>query len=316
MTIKTILLAQPRGFCAGVVRAYDIVDMAVDAASEPVYVLKEIVHNRHVVEELRQKGARFVQDLDEVPEGSLAVFSAHGVSPAVRDQAAGRGLRMIDATCPLVTKVHLQARKYAGDGYTILLVGHRDHDEVIGTSGEAPEQTIVVESRDEVMALDLADDAPILAVTQTTLSVDDTADIIAAIRERFPQAAVRNDICFATTNRQAAVKAITSRADVVIVVGAANSSNSVRLMEVAQAEGTPAYRIDSVADMQDSWLEGATTVGVTSGASTPEHLVWQVVERLKTFGPGEIEEIRIADETVTFQLPSELIRLREAAGIR
>ena len=314
--LKKILLAAPRGFCAGVVRAYDIVDMALDAVDEPVYVLREIVHNRHVVDELRDKGARFVQRLEDVPEGSLTVFSAHGVPPETHELAAARRLRVIDATCPLVTKVHLQAKKYSAGGYTILLVGHKDHEEVIGTIGEAPDQTIVVESAEEVSGIEVADPAQVLVLTQTTLSVDDTAEIVAAIKDRYPKAEIRNDICFATTNRQAAIKAVTRNAQLILVIGSPNSSNSVRLAETAEAAGCRAVRIENASEIRAEWLEGIETVGVSSGASTPDRLVTEVIDYLKGRGGVEVQEVRVTDETVTFQLPKELISLREAAGAR
>ncbi len=300
----TLLLAEPRGFCAGVVRAIDALDRVLDREPPPVYAFHEIVHNRYVVDRFRERGAIFVDAIEEVPEGARIVLSAHGVSPAVVREAERRKLRVIDATCPLVTKVHLEARKAASEGHDILLVGHRGHDEIEGTSGEAPAQTVVVEAAEEAEALP-GHERPVLVVTQTTLSVDDTADTIRAIRARYPQAQVRNDICYATTNRQAAVRAIAGRADVVLVVGSPNSSNTVRLREVAASTGTPAYRIDGLDEIDPAWYEGAEVVGLTAGASVPDELLEPIIEDLRARGVVNVEPVIIAEETVEFRPPDE-----------
>ena len=301
----TILLAEPRGFCAGVVRAIDVLNQVLDAETGPVYAFHEIVHNKYVVDGFRERGAIFVESVDEVPAGSRIVFSAHGVAPAVIAAARERGLRVIDATCPLVTKVHLEAKKAAKDGFEILLVGHEGHDEVEGTKGEAPDRTRVVDSRRDVQALG-EPGRPVFVVTQTTLSVDDTADTIAAVRERFPNAQIRNDICYATTNRQAAVKVLAERAGLVIVVGSANSSNSVRLCEVARAMGTPAYRVDGISEIDPAWYEGVEVVGLTAGASVPDDLLQPIIDDLRARGVTRIEPVVVAEETVEFRLPEEL----------
>lgn len=301
----TILLAEPRGFCAGVVRAIDVLDQILDREEGPVYAFHEIVHNRFVVDRFRERGAVFVDDVAEIPEGSRVVFSAHGVSPAVVQEARDRNLKVIDATCPLVTKVHLETKKAAKDGYDILLVGHEGHDEVEGTKGEAPDRTRVVDRPNDVQALGELT-RPVFVVTQTTLSVDDTHETIDAIRERFPQAEIRNDICYATTNRQAAVKNIAQRAGVVIVVGSANSSNSVRLREVARSMGVPAYRVDGIQDVDPAWYEGVDVVGLTAGASVPDELLQPIIDDLKARGVTTVEPVVVAEETVEFRLPSEL----------
>ncbi|PKN81977.1 MAG: 4-hydroxy-3-methylbut-2-enyl diphosphate reductase [Chloroflexi bacterium HGW-Chloroflexi-9] len=301
----TILLAEPRGFCAGVVRAIDVLDQVLDRDEGPVYVFHEIVHNRYVVDGFRQRGAVFVDYVHEVPAGGRIVFSAHGVSPAVVQEAKDRNLRIIDATCPLVTKVHLETRKAAKDGYDILLVGHEGHDEVEGTKGEAPALTRVVDSAADVQALGTPD-RPIFVVTQTTLSVDDTAETIGAIQARFPDAEIRNDICYATTNRQSAVKELAERADLVIVVGSANSSNSVRLCEVAKTMGTPAYRVDGIQEIDPAWYEGVGIVGLTAGASVPDELLEPIIEDLRARGVTTVEPVIVARETVEFRLPAEL----------
>ncbi|MDO9445054.1 MAG: 4-hydroxy-3-methylbut-2-enyl diphosphate reductase [Dehalococcoidia bacterium] len=301
----TILLAEPRGFCAGVVRAIDVLDQVLDRDEGPVYVFHEIVHNRYVVDGFRQRGAVFVDYVHEVPAGGRIVFSAHGVSPAVVQEAKDRNLRIIDATCPLVTKVHLETRKAAKDGYDILLVGHEGHDEVEGTKGEAPALTRVVDSAADVQALGTPD-RPIFVVTQTTLSVDDTAETIQAIQARFPDAEIRNDICYATTNRQSAVKELAERADLVIVVGSANSSNSVRLCEVAKTMGTPAYRVDGIQEIDPAWYEGVGIVGLTAGASVPDELLEPIIEDLRARGVTTVEPVIVARETVEFRLPAEL----------
>jgi 4-hydroxy-3-methylbut-2-enyl diphosphate reductase len=297
-------------------RAIEIVELALDVYGPPVYVRHEIVHNRHVVERLRAKGARFVDELEEVPEGSRLVFSAHGVSPAVRAQARARNLQTIDATCPLVTKVHVEALRYARSGTEIILVGHRGHVEVEGTLGHAPDRMVLVETVEDVDHLSVRDPESLAVLTQTTLSVDDTREILEALRRRFPaiHAPEKDDICYATQNRQNAVKALAGQADLVLVVGAPSSSNSNRLVEVARARGAEAVLVEDAEDVRGEWLKGVRVVGVTAGASAPERLVQGVIERLRALGCGDVEEIRIVDEHVTFTLPPELRRdLREAA---
>ena len=301
----TLLLAEPRGFCAGVVRAIDVLDAVLDREPPPVYAFHEIVHNRHVVDSFRARGAVFIDDLAEAPEGARIVFSAHGVSPAVAAEAKRRRLRVVDATCPLVTKVHLETRKAARDGYDVLLVGHRGHDETIGTLGEAPDRARIVESAAEVGGLGPLE-RPVFVVTQTTLSVDDTAGVIDEVRSRYPGAQVRNDICYATTNRQLAVRAIAERADLVLVVGSPNSSNSVRLREVAEDAGATAHRIDGIAEIDPAWYEGAGVVGLTAGASVPDELLDPIVADLRTRGVTRIEPVVVATETVEFRPPEEL----------
>ena len=301
----TLLLAEPRGFCAGVVRAIDVLDSVLDREPPPVYAFHEIVHNRHVVDGFRARGAIFVDDVTEVPEGSRIVFSAHGVSPAVVDEAKRRRLRIIDATCPLVTRVHLETRKAVNDDYDVLLVGHRGHDETAGTLGQAPDRMRIVEDADEVARIDPIE-RPVFVVTQTTLSMDDTASAIDGIREIYPDAEVRNDICYATTNRQLAVRTIAERVDLLLVVGSANSSNSVRLREVAEAAGVTAYRIDGIDEIDPAWYEGVDIVGLTAGASVPDELLDPIIEDLKARGVTSIEPIVVAEETVEFRLPDEL----------
>ena len=301
----TLLLAEPRGFCAGVVRAIDVLDAVLDREPPPVYAFHEIVHNRHVVDSFRARGAVFIDDLAEAPEGARIVFSAHGVSPAVAAEAKRRRLRVVDATCPLVTKVHLETRKAARDGYDVLLVGHRGHDETTGTLGEAPDRARIVESAAEVGGLGPLE-RPVFVVTQTTLSVDDTAGVIDEVRARYPGAQVRNDICYATTNRQLAVRAIAERADLVLVVGSPNSSNSVRLREVAEDAGATAHRIDGIAEIDPAWYEGAGVVGLTAGASVPDELLDPIVADLRTRGVTRIEPVVVATETVEFRPPEEL----------
>ncbi len=301
----TLLLAEPRGFCAGVVRAIDILDSVLDREPPPVYAFHEIVHNRHVVDGFRARGAIFVDAVAEVPEGSRIVFSAHGVSPAVVDEAKRRRLRIIDATCPLVTRVHLETRKAVSDGYDILLVGHRGHDETAGTLGQAPDRMRIVEDGGEVARIDPIE-RPVFVVTQTTLSMDDTASTIDGIRAIYPDAEVRNDICYATTNRQLAVRTIAERADLLLVVGSANSSNSVRLREVAEAAGVTAYRIDGIDEIDPAWYEGVAVVGLTAGASVPDELLNPIIEDLKARGVSRIEPVVVARETVEFRLPDEL----------
>jgi 4-hydroxy-3-methylbut-2-enyl diphosphate reductase len=310
-----VLLASPRGFCAGVDRAVEIVELALEVHGAPVYVRHEIVHNRHVVEELRAKGAIFLDDLSEVPRGSLVVFSAHGVSPAVRAEAAERELRTIDATCPLVTKVHVEALRCARDGVQIVLVGHRGHVEVEGTLGHARHCMHLVESVDDVERLPLRADQKIAVLTQTTLSVDDTRGILEALRRRFPGIRIpsKDDICYATQNRQNAVKAIAERADLVLVVGAPASSNSNRLVEVARAQGRRAELVESAADVDPAWLEGVRCLGITAGASTPQLLVAEVIELLGRLRDVAVSEVQTAEENVHFSLPPELKRALAAS---
>jgi len=314
--IAEILLAGPRGFCAGVERAIDIVELALSVCRPPVYVRREIVHNRHVVESLRGKGAIFVDELDEVPDDATVIFSAHGISPAVREEARRRGLRVVDATCPLVTKVHLEAVRYAREGYTIVLIGHEDHDEVIGTLGEAPERIVVIDSAREVDTLEVPNPEKIAYLTQTTLSVDDTRDVIEALRRKFPRIVgpSRDDICYATQNRQAAVKRLAGDVDVLLVIGAANSSNANRLVEVSRMAGTRAHLINDVNDIKPEWLTGAVRVGITAGASTPEVLVSEAVESLRGHGVS-VREVHVVEEDVRFALPQELERLAEERGL-
>ncbi|PZC47736.1 MAG: 4-hydroxy-3-methylbut-2-enyl diphosphate reductase [Chloroflexi bacterium] len=297
------MLSSPRGFCAGVVRAIDAVELCLERFAPPVYVRHEIVHNRHVVDELRDKGAIFVDEISEIPTGSTVVFSAHGVPPSIWEEAKERDLQVIDATCPLVTKVHLEARKYAGEGYTIILVGHRGHVEVVGTMGHAADNTILIESPEEAASVEVPDDTKVVALTQTTLSVDDTAEVIEILKKRFPALITRNDICYATTNRQDAVKAIAEDVDIILVVGAENSSNSNRLRETAEAAGKQAYLINDPKDIQKDWLTGKKKIGITSGASTPEWLVQAVIDAIK---PINIDVNKIAEENITFVLPKTL----------
>lgn len=306
MPPRKLLLAAPRGFCAGVVRAYDILDELLRREPPPIYCFHEIVHNRYVVKDFERRGAIFVNSVEEVPEGARLVFSAHGVSPQVRELADARRLRVVDATCPLVTKVHLEAKKAARDGYDVVLIGHEDHEEVEGTRGEAPGRTTVVDSPGDVAALRPRDPDRVFVVTQTTLSVDDTRDVIAALRERLPTAEIRNDICYATENRQNAVRAIAERAELVLVVGSENSSNSNRLREVAEAAGARAFRIDDATEIREEWLAGVTTIGLTAGASVPDVLLDRVIGFLQERGGVEIEEVAVAEETQVFALPEEL----------
>lgn len=305
---KKIFLLKPRGFCAGVVRAIDVVKIALDLYGPPVYVRKEIVHNKHVVDELREAGAVFVEELDEVPMGARAIFSAHGVAPAVRRQARERNLDVIDATCPLVTKVHLEAVRFARDGYSIVLIGHKDHDEVIGTLGEVPDRSYLVETVNDVDRLDLPDPARVRYLTQTTLSLDETRDIVSRLEERFPliQGAQTQDICYATENRQMAVKAVSELVDLLLVVGSQNSSNSKRLVEVGDNFGVRSYLVNDRSDVDELWLGGVKNVGVTAGASAPEHLVQELIEFLNGHGFQQLEEIELVDEDVRFSLPAEL----------
>jgi 4-hydroxy-3-methylbut-2-en-1-yl diphosphate reductase len=313
---KTVLVASPRGFCAGVVRAIEMVRLALQKFGPPVYVRKEIVHNHFVVAELAELGAIFVNDLDDVPDEAVVVFSAHGVSRDVRLAAASRRMRVVDATCPLVTKVHLEALRYARDGYTVVLVGHRDHDEVIGTVGEAPGAIQVIASREEVDTVVAPDSQRIAYLTQTTLSVDDTRDVISRLIERFPAIVgpAEQDICYATQNRQDAVKMIAARTEVILVVGARNSSNSNRLVEVAARAGCRAYLIESVDAIQTEWVAGCTHVGVTAGASTPNHVVEEVIHELRGLGYFIVDELKVVDEDVQFSLPRDLSHAADAAS--
>jgi len=305
---KTIMLLKPRGFCAGVVRAIDIVNIALECYGAPIYVRKEIVHNAPVVADLSRKGAIFVDSADEVPEGARIIFSAHGVSPMVRQKADARRLKVIDATCPLVTKVHLEAVRFAQTGYSIILIGHKDHDEVIGTLGEAPGKTWLISSEEEVADLNVPDPSRVAYLTQTTLSLEETRGIIAALKKKYPgiSGPPAQDICYATENRQMAVKAVAPQCDLLLVVGSANSSNSNRLVEVASNTGLPAYLIEDEEAIQPSWLVDCRTIGVTAGASAPEYLVEQVISFLQRQGFGHIQEIETVTEDVRFALPSEL----------
>jgi 4-hydroxy-3-methylbut-2-enyl diphosphate reductase len=312
--LETLYLIKPRGFCAGVVRAIDIVDRALALYGAPVYVRKEIVHNPIVVSDLRDKGARFVESLDEVPAGSVVIFSAHGVAPEVYERASERNLNVIDATCPLVTKVHIEARRFASEGRTILLVGHEGHDEVIGTMGEAPGQILLIENGDDLDQLEGLDPSKIAFLTQTTLSVDDTRETIEAVRARFPEikAPAKEDICYATQNRQEAVKAIAPRIDLLLVVGAANSSNSLRLVEVAKQNGVRAHRIDRADEIHAAWLEDVRAVAITAGASTPERLVDEVTDFFRHRGVSRVEEFEMVRENVVFPLPRQLEVVRSS----
>ncbi len=303
---KRILLAWPRGYCAGVERAVDTVDRALRIYGPPVYVRKQIVHNIHVVRDLEAKGAIFVEEEDEVPEGATVILSAHGVAPQVYANSASRHLNVIDATCPLVTKVHLEARRFAREGRTILLIGHEGHEEVVGTSGEAPDHIILVGSPDEARMVDIAEPHRVAYLSQTTLSVDETNEVIDVLRDRFPeiQAPPRDDICYATQNRQEAVKDMAQRSDVILVIGSDNSSNSKRLVEVARSLGTPAHLIDDETEIRPEMLEGHDTVGVTSGASAPEWLVERVVDHLKQAGATDVEQLHTVDEQMRFSLPA------------
>ena len=317
MTEKRVVVAAPRGYCAGVDRAVVTAERALDIYGAPVYIRKQIVHNRHVVEDLEARGAIFVDELDEVPPGATVVFSAHGVSPAVHAEAAARNLKTIDATCPLVTKVHHEARRFAGQGMQILLIGHAGHEEVEGTQGEAPEHITLVEHPEDVAGLELADPSQVAWLSQTTLSVDETYETVARLREKFPALAdpPSDDICYATQNRQSAVKQIAQHSDLVIVVGSSNSSNSVRLVEVAlEAGAKAAYRVDNAGEIDPAWLVGVSSVGVTSGASVPEPLVKGVLDLLEANGfPAAVEEV-LTEENLQFSLPAELRRdMRKAS---
>ena len=307
---KKLLLLKPRGFCAGVVRAIDIVRIALETFGAPIYVRREIVHNRYVVDDLSSKGAIFVNEIDEVPEGARVIYSAHGVSPEVRANSKARGLRVIDATCPLVTKVHVEAAKFAKQGYSILLIGHRDHEEVVGTLGEAPEVTQVVGSPEEVAKLTVPDPNKVAYVTQTTLSLDEAGTIIKALKEKFPNIhePPAQDICYATENRQVAVKQVAGDTDLLLVVGSVNSSNSNRLVEVARNLGRASHLIDSYTDIKAEWLVGVQTVSLTAGASAPEVLVKEVIEFLANEGFTNVEEVEVMPENVRFGLPPEIVK--------
>jgi 4-hydroxy-3-methylbut-2-enyl diphosphate reductase len=307
---RTVLLAGPRSFCAGVERAIEIVERALELRGAPVYVRKQIVHNTRVVADLEQRGAVFVDELDEVPDGATVVFSAHGVSPAVRDTASGRGLSVIDATCPLVSKVHAEARRFAREGYTVALIGHAGHEEVEGTLGEAPESTVLVEHAADVATMQPRDESKVAYLMQTTLAVDEAADVAAALRERFPQmrAPGSDDICYATTNRQAAVRAVAEDADLVLVAGSKNSSNSVRLVERSERAGTSAYLIDGATDIELSWLSGVSVVGLTAGASAPPAVVDEIIAALSGLGTVTVTERITTTESVQFGLPREVRR--------
>lgn len=315
---KKIILLRPRGFCAGVVRAIDVVKIALDLYGAPIYVRKEIVHNKHVVDELRAAGAVFVEELDEVPAGARVIFSAHGVSPVVRKDAIERQVQVIDATCPLVTKVHLEAVKFARRGYSIVLIGHKDHDEVIGTLGEAPEATVLVSNVEDVDGLTVKDPEKVSYITQTTLSLDETQDIVARLKERFPKikGPEKQDICYATENRQLAVRAVAPMCELLLVVGSQNSSNSRRLVEVCVKEGVSSHLIDDLGEVDAKWLENVHTVAVTAGASAPENLVQELIESLKARGYGELEEVEIKEEDVRFNLPTELSRTVQLQAIQ
>jgi 4-hydroxy-3-methylbut-2-enyl diphosphate reductase len=305
---KKVVLAAPRGYCAGVDRAVQAVEQALDLYGPPIYVRKEIVHNKHVVQELSMRGAIFVDQETEVPEGERVVFSAHGVAPAVHANAAQRELRTIDATCPLVTKVHVEARKFAAEGYTIILIGHAGHEEVEGTTGEAPDSIVLVQSPDEVDELEISDPDKVAFITQTTLSVDETNQIIEHLRRRFPKivSPKSDDICYATTNRQIAVKQLARECELVLVIGSTNSSNSNRLVEVAREHGAASHLIDNHLQVQDEWLQGVETVGITSGASAPEELVERLVDLFRERGAEDVSELRTVDEDVRFMLPREI----------
>jgi len=315
-TVEKLLLASPRGYCAGVDRAVQTVEQMLDLHGPPVYVRKEIVHNKHVVDRLRARGAIFVDEQTEVPEGALCVFSAHGVAPSVRAGASERGLRTIDATCPLVTKVHREAASFAQRGYTVVLVGHHGHEEVEGTMGEAPERIVLVQSEHDVEELQVEDPERVAYITQTTLSVDETSSIVARLRERFPAIAgpKTDDICYATTNRQAAVKQMAGRCDLLLVIGSRNSSNSVRLVEVARDCGTEAHLIDNAGEVQERWLADRRVVGISSGASAPENLVRELLAFFAARGVGDVEEVDVVREDVRFMLPKPVREALATSG--
>jgi 4-hydroxy-3-methylbut-2-enyl diphosphate reductase len=314
--VKRVLLASPRGYCAGVERAIETVERALALYGNPVYVRKQIVHNSHVVRELEERGAIFVDSVEEVPQGAPVVFSAHGVAPSVRAEADARDLLSIDATCPLVTKVHTQARRFADRGYAVVLIGHAGHEEVEGTTGEAPESIVLVESVADAEAISLPDDTPLGYITQTTLSVDETREIVDVLRSRFPriEGPEKEDICYATSNRQWAVKEMLGEIDLLLVVGSKNSSNSVRLVDVANAAGVPAYLVDDASEIDESWIEGVDVAGVTSGASAPERLVAGVCDWFRARGVDDISAFSSAFEDVVFRLPVELRRAERSAA--
>ena len=317
MPLKKVLLAKPRGFCAGVDRAIDVVNMALQLFGSPVYVRKEIVHNKYVIRSLAAKGAVFVDELEEIPTGAVAIFSAHGVSPEVRARAAAKNLKVIDATCPLVTKVHLEAVRYAREGRSIILVGHAGHDEVIGTMGEVPGKIQLVGSIEEAEQVHIPDPERVAVTTQTTLGVDDANVIIEVLRRRFPKlmAPPSDDICYATENRQRAVKLMAEEADLVLVLGSDNSSNSRRLREVAEGAGAKAFLIDDASEINPAWLEGVECVAITAGASAPEYLVQQVVAYFRSLGVEQVDEVAAVEEKVTFLLPPELTREMTKRGL-
>jgi 4-hydroxy-3-methylbut-2-enyl diphosphate reductase len=310
--VKRLLLAAPRGYCAGVERAVETVEHALELYGKPVFVRKQIVHNSHVVRELEARGAVFVDSVAEVPAGATVVFSAHGIAPSVREEAGARALRTIDATCPLVTKVHAQARRYARDGYAVVLIGHAGHEEVVGTLGEAPDAIVLVESTEDAERIRLPGDRPLAYITQTTLSVDETNEIVAVLRRRFPRIVgpAKEDICYATSNRQWAVKELLDEIDLLLVIGSRNSSNSNRLVEVARAAGVEAHLVEDETRIDERWLAGCESVGLTSGASAPERLVERVCDWFRARGVAEVRELRSAHEDVVFRLPVELRRAK------
>jgi len=312
-----ILLAQPRGFCAGVVRAIEIVERALEKYGPPVYVRHEIVHNKYVVESLKAKGAIFVEDLDEVPPGAITVFSAHGVAKSVEEEAAQRNLPVLNATCPLVTKVHSQGKRYVSKGRTLVLIGHEGHPEVVGTMGQVPGPVTLVQNVEDVAKLNIPTDTPIAYITQTTLSVDDTRDIIAALQARFPdiEGPDTRDICYATQNRQSSVRDLTKLVDLILVVGATNSSNSNRLREIGTEEGVPSYLIADGSQLDPAWLKGVKTVGITAGASAPEVLVDDVIDALRRIGPVTVSVVPGREENIEFRLPAELTSVRATATV-
>ena len=316
MAPKRIVLAAPRGFCAGVVRAIDVVNLALECVDPPLYVRREIVHNRHVVRGFEKRGVRFVEELDEVPDGATVVFSAHGIAPRVREEAQRRGLKVIDATCPLVTKVHLEAIRFARLGYRIILIGHPNHEEVEGTMGEADSRITLVSSVTQAESVEVEDADRVAYITQTTLSMEDTRPIVETLKRRFPHIVgpTRDDICYATQNRQLAVRALAREAPVILVIGSKNSSNSNRLVEEAELAGARAYLVDDASGVDPSWLEGATTVGVTSGASAPEFLVEQMIAHLKSLGAERVDDLVTVEEDVHFPLPAELLDERARRG--
>jgi 4-hydroxy-3-methylbut-2-enyl diphosphate reductase len=312
-TVEKLLLAAPRGYCAGVDRAVQAVERALEMSGPPVYVRKEIVHNKHVVQSLQERGAVFVDDEKDIPDGAVTVFSAHGIAPSVRASAMAKGLRTIDATCPLVTKVHVEAQRFAREGYTIVLVGHAGHEEVEGTMGEAPDLMILVQNEQDVLDLEVPDPERVAYITQTTLAVNETSSIVALLKERFPKIVGprTDDICYATTNRQAAVQRVADVCDLVLVVGSRNSSNSARLVEVAREQGAESYLIDNCGEVREEWLEGKRVVGISSGASAPEYLVRELVAFFRARGVADVAELDVIRENVRFMLPKEI---REASG--